>query len=516
MPALIYLCPTTHNIFQFLAGSTTIMASTHVPSLPVELVTRIMELVDSDATLKSASEASKAFNAIATPQLFRRLDLDAESASIRQVTTLLLRKPELANYVKHFSIRGAFSDGPYKAEDESPTLKEALKEATEGDDALAQEIKEAVAHDAHGDEEHAKWLRRAKYDDGLLAILLPRLPQLETVDLEIPIFPTYVHRMLSRMAKKEKPFDNILKEAFQHLRSVLWAHDDNKYGGEINANLLLLPAIKNVYLHRIASGDTEADEELARIEPGTSTVEYLEFMDCRFNDEDVKAFLSTPKELRSFIYEIGWGHLSYCSVSFPALSEALERHKDTLEDLWIDYGFDGIEWQDGSDDSSPMNSFAEFSKLKRIRIAPDFVFGANLPEEAEVSVERRRRLVDFLPPTVESLYITHGDEHDELLYAAIEVLLHEQVVKFPNLKELKLDTTLPKAKEDGDRLAAILALADSFEVLFTLLNSWGDNKYGKYDDREERKWGFDEDVSWRETGSYCHQQPVYEVIEIQH
>ncbi|KAF2738063.1 hypothetical protein EJ04DRAFT_574049 [Polyplosphaeria fusca] len=483
-----------------------------VPSLPVELTSRILELVDSKSTLLNAALCSQQWYDIATPHLYNHVHLagDDSEGAVTAAVKLFLRKPDLAAYVHHLAVRPAIDNGPID-QNENITLSEALAQAGDLDDMF----KDAIAHDSRCDKDQIRLLNNARNADGLLALLIPRLSNLETLDLETPISPGCVQRMLQFAGANEERFAE--EPALAHLHSLVWVYDDNKYGGNIIANPLLLPSMRSLFLHRIGSGDEEVDEELQNIGHGTSACTHIEMKDCRFNDTDIKNYIAAPKRLSTFIYELGWGHLSYCSPSFAAIRDALECQKDSLEDLWLDYGFDGIEWYaEDTNENDAMKSIRHFSQLKRLRIAGNFVFGASESAENEEEQTRCRRLQEFLPPSLEILHFTHGDDQGEMLYKALEHVLEECNIRTPKLREVVLDTSLPRIKDDGLRLASILRLAESANVNFKLVNNWGDQKYQMYDQRVEHKWGMDEDLEWAECTSGCNSIPIFETVDLQH
>jgi hypothetical protein len=496
----------------------------YVPSLPVELISRILEVLDSKTTLFNAALCSKQWYDVAAPHMYCSLQLAgtqdtyeptspslmSSTGSIEAALKLFLRKPHLGAYVRHLAVRPAFHDGDIGQENKDLTLEEARRRAKDLDTL----IQDAVAHDAPSEKDHAKLLNRALCTDGLLALLIPRLPKLETLDLEIPISPGFVQDLLDCAGTKKAPFET--EPVLTHLHSIVWAHDDNKYGGSMLASPLLLPSLKSLFLHRIGTNMDGPNTQLASIERQTSACTHLEFKDCRFCEEDIKNYLSVPRQLSTFVYEVGWGHLAYCSTSFTALRDGLECQKDHLENLWLDYGFDGIEWMDDLDEHAPMKSMKSFSKLKHLRIAGDYVFGGNLSEEEAAAEDRRRMLPDFLPATLETLHITHGDEHSELLYRAFDYVIEEkEVQRVPGLRTITLDTSLLRIKEDGARLAGIIRQAQRAGIEFRLINNWGDQKWKMYDKRVESKWGFNEDIEWMECNSGCHKQPPFEVVDLQ-
>lgn len=501
--------------------------SGRVPSLPVEIIAQILEDADSPATLYNAALSSRQWYDIAVPYLYRRIDIDSRdrhpNGILKRFLLLFLRRPELAAHVRHFSIRPAWEDS--RPGGRTTPLKQSLEEALSNAEDLEVEIRDAVARASHSDEEHVNWLEEIEVEDTTLALLLPLFTRLETLDLEYT-FTSCVERMLQRAGQREKPFDS--QPAFVSLHSLLWAHSDNKYGGEFAVGPFLFPSIQTVYLHRVGSGDDDApDKNLACVGQGTSQCTHLELKDCRLNVGDTKTLLSIPKRLKTFIYEVSGGHLSYCSVSFPALRDALEVHKDTLEDLWIDIVHDGILWVEEMDDTLPFTSLQNFSRLRRLRIAPDFVFGTQ-SEGVDRRHDRNKRLLDLLPPSIEVLHITHGDEYGIMLdgfraednlstvYDGLELVLSNKSA-LPLLQKIILDTSLPTIRKQphGSRLTSLQQTARSIDVQFLLRDNHGDKKFEDYQARIERKWGMDAIVEWKPCGSLLNSVPIYESIELQ-
>ncbi|KAF2000923.1 hypothetical protein P154DRAFT_575626 [Amniculicola lignicola CBS 123094] len=501
------------------------MAS-RIPGLPVELIARILEFVTSMSTLKAAMLCSSQWHEIALPYLYRSINFTGGSyeafpgnRTLRDLTVLFLRRPELAKHVRHFSIRPAFNDGSNRSDD-SPEQSCEGKRTAFGN--IEEELKSAIASASHDDMEQSKWLAAADVEDALLALLLPKLVNLQTLDLETPIIPHYIETMFNRVGLKQKPFDTT--PAFTKLKSILWAHDDNKYGGNVVAAPFMLPSVQSIFMHRTGSEDDEGDDAPYIDMPDkTSSVTHLELKDCRLDTRMIEKMLAVPKQLKTFIYEVGWGHLSYCSISWPAIRRGLELQKDSLEELWWDYPHDGINWSDDTDDTSPVQSFRDFEKLRRVRIAPDYVFGLR-PDGKSY-----KRLLDLLPRPVEFLHIVHGDEYGvtletpissekakmKTLYKSIEHLLAHKETALPALRHLTFDTSLKKIKEDGDKIANLVKLAQSSGVEMVLRNNFGDDKWALYDERVERKWGMDEDIVWGQCGSGCNSVPPYEVISLQ-
>ncbi|KAF2187135.1 hypothetical protein K469DRAFT_686334 [Zopfia rhizophila CBS 207.26] len=282
----------------------------------------------------------------------------------------------------------AFEDGLFWDEEPKHSVKEAL--ALRSD--LKDEIKAAIKDVSHSDEEDAKWLE--KMEDS----------------------PEYVPRMLWRMGRGEKPYDS--QPALTHLHSIVWAHDDNKYEGSLAAGCFAIPSVRAVYLHRMSSYDdsSTADKRLSMIEHGSSACAHTEMHDCRLNEADIG------------------------NTDFGVIRDALQAHHEDLEDFWLDYGLEGIEWLEEVDNIAPMWTFKDFSKLRRFRIAPDFIFGAN-PSQVEEQ-DRDKWLLDFLPSSIKIIQLAHCDEYREILFKALEHLLVNNHTRVPSLSEMTLEITV--------------------------------------------------------------------------
>ena len=117
-----------------------------------------------------------------------------------------------------------------------------------------------------------------------------------------------------------------------------------------------------------SSDGPEEDYEtgvLKDLESGSSPIEHLELRECRFRNGDVRNILRISKALKTFIYEIGGVHLSYCPISFSALYEGLQRHKGPLENLWLDTTHGMIGFMEELDDTTPLKPLEDFSNLAR-------------------------------------------------------------------------------------------------------------------------------------------------------
>ncbi|MCJ1324036.1 hypothetical protein MMC10_000698 [Thelotrema lepadinum] len=514
------------------------MAS-RVPILAPELLSRIFTHIDSKEDLKRIALSCKQFNALANPYLYERVDLVYEEdeddvvnsftfISLRALTILLLRKPELAKRVKHLSLRGTWTDEKCHG---------GLEQFESLQQPLEPEFAQALESLSQTQEEKEDWTKDIEYrgeeleEDAILAILLATLVNLKSLDFELWVrpedFTIKILRTLKRVRNCEKPFDTT--PVLSSVKDMLLSSWDNKEGISLAyvSEYITLPSLKNVYLHRIGSsadGDGEAGQ-LAVCKPGSLPIERIDMHDCRLDRVDLGFLIEAPKALRSFCYELGWGHLSYCDHSTTALLKALESQKETLEELWI-YHVDGIMFNEERIEGKlaiPAGGFSQLTSLKHLKIAICFVFDE---EDQENALENT--LIRILPPNLETLTLefwTHQDPTGtyhvysnykpklcsipNTVFKAVKALLDDSQVAFPSLKTVTLNVSREQVEKQKDRFTELLTVAQCAGVQFTVL-ARGDRA------DVEREWGFNEDVQWRTCESECNKRapcPIFDLRE---
>ena len=170
-----------------------------VPYLPEELISHILGSCASKATIAVAARCSRQWYDITIPLLYHRVDVnnpphyEPRKYYLKSLAVLFLSKPAIAAHVRHFSLRPGFEDG---SEWESC---EELGVDRERDSALPEKIQEAITSISCSDEERAMWLKKADCDDTFLALLLPALPNLVSLDLMGLCYAEYMERMPWRL-----------------------------------------------------------------------------------------------------------------------------------------------------------------------------------------------------------------------------------------------------------------------------------------------------------------------------
>lgn len=487
--------------------------------LPEETISRIFNYIEYYESLKNLALCSSQFYRISVPCLYSHVHLRNEDTfafvHLRDLTALLLRKPDYAQYVRRLTLRNSFETESRDDRSKDDKWEKAICFGVE------DVFKEAIKKYSHSKEEEDKWLEdiaRGGNEDALLGLLLPALFKLQRLDLCMPLGSTpYFTRLFTRVGQKQKPFD--ATPTLLALNEIMNTASDEKYGTmpDYVALYFGLPAIRGIYGHRVGSGDddNEPQPDLAALEWGTSSAIRLELKDCKISAPDIIQMLQAPMALETFVYELGWGHLSYCSHRFPAIQTGLDAQKDSLENLWLDYAYD-IEWltDDNMDDLAPM-SFADFQALKHIRIGTVFIFGEQGDLDDEEGRDVRNRFVNVLPPTIETLRITRCTDHFERVLLAVEGLLEQYEQRFAHLGAIVLEAPWPQKKEYWDRTAVLLQLADAKGVKMITMDDKTEG-LSNYRDCPERKWGMEENIEWAEGFDGINTQAVMEAVDIQH
>lgn len=180
--------------------------------------------------------------------------------------------------------------------------------------------------------------------------------------------------IMDRIPNREKPFD--AHSPFSSLKVVINNCIADEYGEPLDllSSFLKLPSLTEYYYQKISSHDDDADAELAQLKTVSSALTHLEVREYRLNVADLTTLLRICKSLRTFVYELGWGHISDCTYSRPGLRQAIAQIDQSLENLWLDY-IPGPAYFERIDDYVPIDSLTTFSCLKNIKIGTYVLFG---------------------------------------------------------------------------------------------------------------------------------------------
>ena len=448
--------------------------------LPLELVDIIAAHTVSKVTLRNLACCSHNFYYLATPYLYKHVELKAHQIlsddvyiHLRSLACLLLRRLDLASHVRQFTMSKDFSVGyrSRRLEEEGET-----PQAVDVDDVF----KSAIKKSSHSIEEERLWLKHASWtdmDDSILALLLPNLVNLTKLELTTKDC-VYVRRMIDRAIQRKHSFDT--RPAFTSLTSFMHTMHTRELDLYYIAWCLELPTIRKICSRGTESENpfTGPSQLLASMNSASSPLTHLELQDCRLRMVDVTQLLRICRALKTFIYEPGSACAWWFDVSFTAIREALTAQEHSLEILWLDISpFHDRGFFNPYEDTTPMASFKSFQKLKALRLQTVFIFGLQVdeneqddedpdtdrngwsldgdennsgqedieeidPEDINWNSTSCRRFNFLFPSTLESLHFTHCHDHLPRLLIALKELLRCKSEQVPALNRLILEGDL--------------------------------------------------------------------------
>lgn len=474
--------------------------------LPAELLTRVVATIELQATLYDLARTSRQLYLFTIPHLYQSITIQektlAGNGQLRNLTSLLIRKPDLAGLVRHFTLHtvnleyGNSSDTESSGESEysedtecSGDLEyseelEGSEEVKESEEFEEYEESEGRASPKHGkvdqalkaavsawslpEEEENDWLRqlsrtRKCRHDSSLALLLPALLKVEKVvlDLKTGHDTHYLERMMERAARKERPFD-IGQPPFEALTVFACPNNQfNKRKHSINflACLLKLPGIqeisggfkskRNDFLAQVRY----CNKNPVKIDRSSSSLTSLYLAAYAVSPADFGQVLHAPKALKTLSY----------TVCLPAkfksaeIHHALRSQENHLESFTFDYNenYENF-YAVGTvpnlrelDYFSPIKTFLSFNRLKVFKIAVLFLVATENGANAN-------KLINFFPPSLELLHLTGFQGRFKGLLEAVEHLLASKSSQhISSLKRLILEESTVYAAR-GARLMDVM------------------------------------------------------------
>lgn len=556
-----------------------------VAHLPAELLAHICEYVDCTKTLANLTKCSHLFHFAAAPHLYRHIDLlssgncddfhsleprDDVSRHLELLAKAFLREPRLARHVRHLAIRlPLLKDSVRGSRPLDPDCAKAVRELMQNDLGVSAQTMRALHHtrpplklpDGSASEssgtsdwertdessseksvsetsetavlpevipetEAERWLyfastNRVLRGNMILTIILSRLENLETLDLEMPRMgwsTGFLDAVLRRSNCGTAPFDK--SPLLPKLRRVCFGHMSPRERGRYWPGHLHLPGLTHLYLHRIFG--IRASLECA---PRSLNITHLELRDCRIPPASLRRLLAGPKSLKTFIYILGevQNRSEFMQpVSYRSIRHALEPQRKSLEQIWIDYPHDYAFDENSTIHTAPMGSFSGFPELKHLHIAGTYLFGFVFTDDLDT-----RRLREALPEQIETVHLSHADEDEETVKGISKVVSAKKKGRFTNLHELRLDANFKWLRENYDKVLELLDSATECGLHIRLFDNcsntritdaleWIESAYrrrlGTQLPRTEGRWGFNEEVVWPERVSGCMQRPVYSEV----
>jgi hypothetical protein len=134
--------------------------------------------------------------------------------------------------------------------------------------------------------------------------------------------------------------------------------------------------------------------------------------------------------------------------------------------------------------------FRELHQVKHLR-TPAFTGARNRYQEQNQGSETRHRprLIDILPPSVETLYLTRAEDCSELLFDDLKCLFDDQN-KLRRLSDIILEYTSREMCHDPEILSCVVRQAEQFGINLTVVDRC---KSPQVDEAEEGRWFTDGD-----------------------
>ena len=190
-----------------------------------------MANIESQSTLHKLAQCSHQLYLCTIQHLYHHSTVQEEfkaleqpTGELRNLATLLLRRPDLARLVRHFTFRLLehpwMKTGPF-VESEGSEHSEGLEEPKPSEThvnlktvKVDRAFKTAVKASSLSKEEGNNWLRilsntHKRHHGLVLALLLPALLKLQKLilDLQVICYTQHLEQMIRRAAYRERPFD---------------------------------------------------------------------------------------------------------------------------------------------------------------------------------------------------------------------------------------------------------------------------------------------------------------------
>jgi hypothetical protein len=515
---------------------------------PDEIVDRIIGFVDDQSSRYNLCLVSKSISHIAISHLYENVSLSGPVITfLPPFAYLMFSSPEHASYVKTLSLPDGWDDKDEPDPEvvlpdwpEEPA-SELRRNGLIGDRrrpwpngaSTEQVLHTTIKRFAHSEGEHDEWfdaIWEEYRDDAIVALLLPSLPRLRLLVIGADMLAEHgkwTALLLERVGTRQRPFEDISRPVkageqsfpFAELDTILLSctapeHPARPY---LFGAFLHLPALKYVYSNSIGHDDdfgseTEPTDTFRNLQPHSSSIVSVQIRDAKFQEADLVALFNAlkPGVFKEFMYELGHGW-SWPRVPHARIMGIMKDHRDMLETLSLTHDNFYI---DNDDDDQTAVSFSGFSSLKRLRVAPIFVWGnpemrQPAPEDEQEIQKRldreRSMLLDALPRSLEELvmvkvhdrmisdYVAKGDKNDVETYLlpALAHLTRHLSAKLPHLKRLAIVAALDWWKDSSLEAFAAFAVDACEKGLTVEAIDYPERENGLF---REKPWGWNDVV----------------------
>jgi len=502
-----------------------------------------------DYIVSSCSQGSKAAlcrcskktNRIATPHLYHAVHFQASTGGacllwLLPFAHLIFTSPTHASFVRSFTSEDGWSDDMApKERDEGVELGEEDKRPWPGSGTaeLEEALKKTCA--THTTDEGKATslydrLRGGENEGDIVALLLASFPNLRELDLRYGSYTSGMIEVLEGAVKCAKSRGNFRSDLMEYTGNskpaslsptpfsqpldMLVSGTEDKYPNDPRylAVFLNLPNLRSLYGWMFGDEGTLADQRydsFTRLKPRSCPVEYIECRTCKFHPDNLKSMMNAtiPGKLKTFLYEIGCAW-AWVDVQNAEIMMSLEPHYETLECLGLSHEeFYPYQFTNDNEEADPV-SLRCFKSLKRLKIAPVFIFGHDGFTESELRKDSTKEMLwKALPHTLEELWISRAQGQEEEKDATVKFVpdcfipaLNLLVVNresFPLLTQFRIDLPIKDWEVDWlDQLASFCHFAENNGIRCKIITTGAlGGKYAVHR-YSQRKWGWDEDVEW--------------------
>ncbi|KAG9193899.1 hypothetical protein G6011_03934 [Alternaria panax] len=283
------------------------------------------------------------------------------------------------------------------------------------------------------------------------------------------------------------------------------------------ASFFHLPNLRSIYGWKLGDMGDPPDWEdpknpFAKLRPRSCPVEFIELRCSQLHKDHFQLMLDAtiPGKLKTFSYEVG-SRWSWCGTEHSAIMKSLQPHDETLEGLGLSHE-DAYPYQSIKIRDKPYPcSFTSLVALKRLKIAPVYIWGHPKLIAHAMSQTPGRGSQDMLwsalPTSLEELWITRAQNQmgnttfvSDCLLPALKLVAQNKRSAFPKLDYLRIELPLLNWQNEWlDDLASLCQLAAIEDMETTIIVCDMFDKHGPF--TIERPWGWNEDIEWEQTPS---------------
>ncbi|RYO32291.1 hypothetical protein AA0113_g11755 [Alternaria arborescens] len=522
------------------------MSSSVEQKLPTELLEQVLSFAPRDS-LPSLCLTSRDFNRIATPFLYSGIDLK-ETHHLPALAYLMFTSPAHAALVESFIVPDTWARTGEKSRDWSwPGLKDTEVQSVLKAKSAAFTSSEEEANELYGK------ISSGESEDAIMAVLLACLPKLRRLDFRVStgkapadsktvspvsrndhvdfrlLWPKIMNKLRSRCGFTKEANRSVTSNPSQVVQLPAVSHHIDimvRFTGPVRrysnytlhlANFFHLPNVRSIYGWRLGDmGDPpdleDAKNPFATLPPQSCPVEYIELRRSQLHKDHFQLMMDAtiPGKLKTFSYEIGDRSWSWCGTDHYSIMKSLQPHYESLEGLSLSYDEAYLSHDKRIRDNAPPCSFRSFVALKRLRVAPLYIWHhRTLFRQHTWQRSSQERLCSVLPENLEELWITRTHDHitrvgarngefsfvSDCLLPALHHVVQNKWSALPKLRLLRIEFPLLEWKDEWfDEIASICELAAVKGIRTTIILC--DMFYEGSPFTIERPWGWNEDIEW--------------------